>query len=316
MKRLAVLLALGLVLAACAAGSDDGASEKFSGSIDGGGETVFYEDEAGSDGDSFARETPANLEVRLDVVADRKVIRQASLQLHASDTRAAFDEIVRLTESVGGFVANANVFPFEGEDAQPDVSMTLRIPADQLTSVMTTIKGSVDEVVAESQGAQDVTEQFVDLEARLRNLEALEVELRALLEEVRQQPDVDPEKLLTVFNELSSVRGQIEQIQGQINYLSDLTAMATLDVQVSQTPIAIPIVASAWAPAEAAKDALRSLVTALQGIADWAINFALFPLPVLLLVLGIPATVGFFVYRRFKNRRETGGPPAPAPAES
>lgn len=311
MKRLAVLLALGLVIAACSAGDDSGAF----------GETALSGAAAGTvpasiDDESFAEEAPANFDVRLDVVVDRKVIRQASLQLHASDTRATFDEIVRLTESVGGFVANANVFPFEGEDAQPDVSMTLRIPAGQLTSVMTTIKGSVDEVVAESQSAQDVTEQFVDLEARLRNLEALEVELRALLEDVRKQPDADPVKLLTVFNELFSVRGQIEQIQGQINYLSDLTAMATLDVQVSQTPIDIPIVASAWAPAEAAKDALRSLVTALQGIANWAISFALFTLPVLLLTLGIPATLGFFVYRRIKNRRGVGGPQTPAPAGS
>lgn len=311
MKRLAVLLALGLVIAACSAGDDSGAF----------GETALSGAATGTvpasiDDESFAEEAPANFDVRLDVVVDRKVIRQASLQLHASDTRATFDEIVRLTESVGGFVANANVFPFEGEDAQPDVSMTLRIPAGQLTSVMTTIKGSVDEVVAESQSAQDVTEQFVDLEARLRNLEALEVELRALLEDVRKQPDADPVKLLTVFNELFSVRGQIEQIQGQINYLSDLTAMATLDVQVSQTPIDIPIVASAWAPAEAAKDALRSLVTALQGIANWAISFALFTLPVLLLTLGIPATLGFFVYRRIKNRRGVGGPQTPAPAGS
>lgn len=316
MKRLAVLLALGLVLAACTAGDDSGAFEgpdiAFASEGDGGG--FVSEDKV--DGESLAREAPGIFDVRLDVVGDRKVIRRASLQLHSSDTRATFDEIVRLTESVGGFVANANVFPVEGDDAQPDISMTLRIPADQLTAVMTTIKESVDEVVAESQGAEDVTEQFVDLEARLRNLQALEVELRALLEEVRKQPDADPVKLLTVFNELSSVRGQIEQIQGQINYLTDLTAMATLDVRVSQTPTAIPIVASAWAPAEAAKDALRSLVNALQGLADWAINFALFTLPVLLLVLGIPVTVGFLVYRRFKNRGNTEGPSAPAPAGS
>ncbi|MFB3110001.1 MAG: DUF4349 domain-containing protein, partial [Acidimicrobiia bacterium] len=129
MKRLAVLLALGLVIAACSAGDDSGAF----------GETALSGAAAGTvpasiDDESFAEEAPANFDVRLDVVVDRKVIRQASLQLHASDTRATFDEIVRLTESVGGFVANANVFPFEGEDAQPDVSMTLRIPAGQLTS--------------------------------------------------------------------------------------------------------------------------------------------------------------------------------------
>ena len=74
--------------------------------------------------------------------------------------------------------------------------MNLRVPADELSSVMATIKKSVDEVVTESQDAEDVTDQFVDLEARLTNLEALEVELVALLTEVREQPDADPAKLL------------------------------------------------------------------------------------------------------------------------
>jgi hypothetical protein len=295
MKRLAALLALGLVLSACTAGDDSAAFEEFYA----GDDAQLLRADSG-DGESLS--APANLDIKLDVVEDRKVIRRANLQLHDSDTRTTFDEIIRLTESVGGFVSSANVFPFEGADDQPDVSMTLRIPADQLSAVMATIKGSVDEVVAESQGAEDVTEQFVDLEARLRNLEALEIELRALLEEVRRQPNADPVKLLTVFSELSSVRGQIEQIQGQINYLTDLTALATLEIYISQTPIAVPIVAGAWAPAEAAKDALRNLVTALQGIADWSIGFVLFTLPVLLLILGIPGAIGLYIYRRFRNR--------------
>ena len=105
-------------------------------------------------------DVPTALNVQFDVVDNRQVIRRASLQLHASDTRAAFDEIIRLTEIAGGFVANANVFPFQSEDAQPEVSITVRIPAGQLNSTMNAIKKSVDEVVSESQSAQDVTEQF------------------------------------------------------------------------------------------------------------------------------------------------------------
>ncbi len=302
MKRLAALLAFGLVLAACSAGNDSGAFEESSGGFPKDGDDAQLPGVNSGDSDSESLEAPRNVNIQFDVVEDRMVIRRANLQLHASDTRVTFDEIIRLTESVGGFVASANVFPFEGTEDQPDVSMTLRIPADQLTAVMVTIKDSVDEVIAESQSAEDVTEQFVDLEARLTNLEALEVELRALLEEVRKQPDADPVKLLTVFSELSSVRGQIEQIQGQINYLTDLNALATLEIYVSQTPIAVPIVAGAWAPAEAAKDALRNLVTALQGIADWSINFVLFTLPVLLAIFAIPGAVGFYIYRRFRNR--------------
>lgn len=314
MKRLAALLALLLILAACSGDeSGEGALFRVTGGEAGESGTP------GADEDSAAdSEAPGQVDVAFDVIDDRKVIRRANFQLHSSDTRQTYDEIVSLAESVGGFVASANVFPFEGdENAQPDVAVTLRIPADQLTSVMDSIRDSVDEVVSESQGAQDVTDQFVDLDARLRNLKALEIELRALLEEVRQQPDADPQKLLTVFNELSSVRGQIEQIQGQLNVLANLTALATLEIHISQTPKAAPIVGQPWEPLVAAREALSSLVTSLQDVADWAINFALFVLPMLLLTIGIPVAIGYTLYRRYFGRGRKQGPPTtPTPAES
>lgn len=309
MKRLTLLLILSLGLAACAGSSDSSTDELMTPDRS----SVGADDQGGEAGPDTA--ASKEIAVNFDLIDDRKVIRRASLTLHASDTRAAYEEIVRMTESIGGFVSNAEVFPSDDE-GQPQVSITVRLPAEQLNATMTAIKDSVDEVVTESQGAQDVTEQFVDLEARLINLEALEVELRALLAEVRQQPEADPEKILTVFNELASVRGQIEQIQGQINYLSDLTALATLDVYVTQTPSAVPIVENPWAPADVAKDALRGLVTSLQAIADWAISFAISTLPVLLIALGIPLTVGYYLYRRIRGIGDRGGPAAPSPAES
>ncbi|MFP4552831.1 MAG: DUF4349 domain-containing protein [Actinomycetota bacterium] len=302
-RTFALMLAVSLVLTACA-GDDDA-----------GGESVTEETVAAaeSDGGEFSERTSddgSDVRVDLDAGDDREVIRRASLELHASDTRAAFDEIVTMVESVGGFVANANVFPTSSEDEQPRVSMTLRVPSAELNQTMTAIKESVDDVVAESQRAEDVTEQFIDLEARLTNLQALETELRALLEEVRMQEDADPEKLLRVFNELSSVRGQIEQIQGQINYLEEATTLATLEVQLTQTPSSAPIVDEAWAPAKTVRDALGDLVNGLQGVADWAINFVLYVLPMLLIILGPIAAIGVFVYRRFLRKPAAGATPA------
>jgi hypothetical protein len=208
------------------------------------------------------------------------------------------------------------VHPVEGEEDQPSVTMTLRIPAAELTETMGAIKGSVEKVVSESQNAQDVSEQYIDLEARLTNLEALEVELRALLAEVRQQPEADPDKLLRVFSEISSVRSQIEQIQGQLNYLDDVVDLATLSVGLTPTPAVVPIVEDTWEPVEVARDALRSLVSGLQGVAAWAINFALFTLPMLLLTVGIPLLIGWVVYRQWRKRRPPVPPSAPAPTEA
>jgi hypothetical protein len=317
MKRFALILALGLVVAACA--GDSSVSETFSeigAGLDGGGENAAVATDttmAGSEGEPT--DDSGAIGVNLDVSQDRKVIRQARLELQADDTRAAFDRIVELAEAAGGFISNATVSPVEGEDDQPEVVMTLRIPAAQLTQTMASIKGSVEEVISESQGAQDVTDQYIDLEARLTNLSALEVELRALLVEVRQQPDADPDELLRVFTEISNVRGEIEQIQGQLNYLDDVVALASLDISLTPTPSVVPIVEDTWEPVEVARDALRNLVSGLQDVADWGIHFAIYTLPMLILTLGLPLIIGFVIYRQWRKRR----PPTaktPVPTET
>lgn len=313
MRQIAMTLALGLVLGACSGATDEAATditEAGSGTVtaDRAEAALSPEEE-----EALYRDGDGGFDLTLQILDERKVIRQARLELHADDTRAAYDEIVRLAENAGGFVAQASVSPTFGEESQPEVTLTLRIPSDRLNATLTAIKGLADEVVSENQGAQDVTEQFIDLEARLTNLQTLEVELRALLEEVRQQPDADPEKLLRVFNEISAVRGQIEQIQGQLNFLEDMTALATLDLTITQTPSMVPITDEPWAPGEAAREALGSLVTGLQGTAELAIGFVLFVLPMMLLVLGIPGAIALFVYRRVRKGGDGPVEPAPSP---
>jgi hypothetical protein len=300
---------MGLALAACSGADNAAMPVSGEGPVDEAAPTTFAAGEL-AEGDGGGEQAVA---VDIELAQNRKVIRNADLQIEADDTRAAIDRIVALVEAAGGFVADATVNPVEDPEDQPTASMTLRIPSAELSRVMNQIKDSVQKVVSESQSADDVTEQFIDLEARLTNLEALEVELRALLTEVRQQPDADPDKLLRVFNEVAAVRGQIEQIQGQLDYLENVVDLATLSIGLTPTPAVVPIVEDTWEPIEVARDALRSLVAGLQGVADWAINFALYTLPMLLILLGIPAIVGFFVYRQWRKRRPGPAPTPPPP---
>ncbi|MFZ0015216.1 MAG: DUF4349 domain-containing protein [Acidimicrobiia bacterium] len=290
----ALLISMAIILAACSGG--DAGAELLAGSV-GDDSTHSQSDEA-----------TAPMDVALDVQEGRQVVRRASLELRADDTRAAFDRIVAMVQEIGGFVADANVYPTTSDEAEPQVTMTLRVPEDQLNETLDAIKGSVDEVVSETQGAEDVTEEFVDLEARLTNLEALETELRALLQETRMKADADPDAILRVFDEVASVRGQIEQLQGRLDYLSDLTALATVQVGITQTPSAAPLVDVPWDPGATVREATGNLVSGLQGAADWLINFGLFALPMLLIVLGPLAIVGAIVYKRF-FRRPTGSAP-------
>jgi hypothetical protein len=99
--------------------------------------------------------------------------------------------------------------------------------------------------------------------------------------------------------------------------------MATLSIYLAPTPAAVPIVEETWAPLEVARDSLRNLVSGLQDIGEWAINFALYTLPLLLLLVGIPLLIVYLIYRRWKKHRPAPPPPPepippvfPTPAKS
>ncbi len=320
-RAIVVIGVMGFLLAACG-GSD--AAETFSeiGDTLDTGEAPLAFDDGGTavdpmDSDEARSASGEKLSLDIAVTTDRKVIRNVSLQLAADDTRAAYEAIAAIAEQNGGFVSAAEVSP-TGDGEQPFVRITVRVPSSNLSDALDGFRDSAAEVLAESQGADDVTESFIDLEAQLANLTVLETELRALLEEVRKQPEADPDKLLRVFTEISNTRSQIEQIQGQLNYLNDAVDLATVTMSIEPTPAAVPIVEENWAPINTVRDASRDLVSGLQGILDTAITFVIAVLPMLLIAVGLPGLVLYVLYRMWRSRRglpTASGPPAPLASE-
>ncbi len=241
----------------------------------------------------------------------RKVIRNAQLALESKDTVALFDQITALVEGSGGYIVDATIQPTE-DDVPPVISATLRVPNNGLSTSLAAIEKLADEVVSKSLSSQDVTEEFVDIEARLGNLKALEVELRKLLIEVSDNTNADPGKLLQVYTEISDVRLQIEEIEGRKQALTNLVALATVQISIAPVPTIVPIVEKPWQPAIVAKGALADTVEAGQSVVEWGIRFGLNTLPILI-VIGIPAWfVARWGIRRYRRMR-----PAPAqPAET
>jgi hypothetical protein len=237
-------------------------------------------------------------------VNDRKVIYDGQMQLEAADTRAAFDRIIALVQGSGGFVAATSIGDTTEADEQPTIFLTVRLPADNLTATLTEIRAVADRVVTESLQSQDVTDQFVDIEAQLRNLTALETELLALLAELRDNSNADPAKLLQVFDQIRATRGEIEQLEGRRQMLENLVSLATLQIGIVPLPSSAPIVPTdpAWEPATQARDALRDLVGALQGLGDGLIRIGLYTLPILIIVVGPLVLIGWFIWKRVKRR--------------
>jgi hypothetical protein len=233
---------------------------------------------------------------------DRKIIYTVNLDLVVEDTEVAFQEIQRLAEEVGGFVSQSNMWR---QEDHPRGSLTVRVPAETLDETLDQFKALAVDVESQSKDSQDVTEEYVDLEARLENEKRTERELQELLESRSDRGKT--EDILEVHRELSRVRSQIEQLQGRMTYLDNLSSLATVHISLTPDVLAQPVVVAGWRPKGTALTAVKMLVNALQSLADAAIMFFVLVLPILI-VIAIPLVALFlllrFVVRRMRKRRK------------
>jgi len=228
---------------------------------------------------------------------ERMIIRTADLSLVVTDAEPAMKSITDMVIGMGGYVADSSAWR-EGEQLR--ARMTVRVPAGDLDGALAAIKALAVRVQRENIGGQDVTEEYTDLNAQLVNLEATENELRELLAEVRQRTQ-KAEDILQVHRELTNIRGEIERVKGRMQYLSTLTAMATLNIELIPDVLAKPVVEPGWRPLETLKNASRALVNALKGLANALIWLVIYVLPLLILI-AIPIVVIILLVRWLVRR--------------
>jgi hypothetical protein len=236
-------------------------------------------------------------------IAERMVIHTVELRLIVKDTQASLEAVQSLAGELGGYVASSRT---RHTEEQLSASLTLRVPADQLITALEKLRALALEVDSESITGEDVTQEYVDLEARLRNEEAYEKELLALLTETRERTS-RAEDILAVYERLTEARGRIEQIKGRMQYLENMSAMATITVELIPSELMQPITVAGWHPTGTARSAIRALINALQRFVDAGIWIVLFGLPVLI-IIAVPIVVLWYVIRwvRRRKRKSTG----------
>jgi hypothetical protein len=210
----------------------------------------------------------------------RMIVRTANVNITVADTARTVEAVTQSVEGMGGYVSGSNVWR-EGELLR--AKLTLRVPADRLTAALASIRKLSKRVDNETIASEDVSQEFVDLDARVRNLEATEEELRQLLVVARQNSRKATE-VLEVHQQLMSIRGEIEQAKGRMRYLSQVTALSTIALEVTPDAIAKPVVEPGWQPIVVAKDAVRALIGMLQGLANVAIWVVIYVLPLFALL--------------------------------
>jgi len=199
-----------------------------------------------------------------ELAVERKIIRTGHITLEVEDIAGTVGKVAQVADELGGYVVSSH--KREGETKNYG-SVTIRVPADRFGEAFDRLRQLAVKVPFESTESRDVTEEYVDLQARLHNLEATETQYLVLMEKAETV-----EEMLKVQQALSNVRGQIEQIEGRIKYLERTSDMALIEVSLEETKK----LAERWSGFDAFKSAVRGLTTFWRGIATGLIWIGVF----------------------------------------
>lgn len=264
---------------AAAAGSSSGSTDNSTGNA--GGQPVEY---GVGEGKNVSNIQSAN----------RMIIKNGLLTLEVKDVDVAIDGVTQIAGDLGGYIISSRVWFQDTNGKNMKYStITLGVPVDQFEQMLRRLRGLSLKVIDESDTGEDVTDQFVDLNSQLQNLQATRDRLRDFLKNAKTVDEA-----LKVNQELTNIEGQIEQIQGKMNYLTNRSAYSTITVtlnpeppQFTPTPTATPTLTPTptatstpvpWKPGETFNSAGKTLSGAYKGIANVLIWMIVFVLPIVL----------------------------------
>ena len=167
------------------------------------------------------------------VTIERKIIRNADLQLEANSPEESQQKITQIAESKGGFVVESTQSSSDVKATTRDtVTMTVRVPAAKFNEALDEIRQTANRAIVETVKGEDVTEEFIDIEARLKTKKALEEQFLEIMKQSKSVADA-----LNVQRELAEVRGEIEKIEGRKRFLESQASLSTIKIRL-QTPTA------------------------------------------------------------------------------
>lgn len=212
--------------------------------------------------------------------SDRIIIQDTSLSLQVKDVTQTIDEIEEKTKSFGGFLINSQLSRPEGAASG---SISVRIPEEKRKEAMDAFKKMAVKVVSESVNGRDVTDQYVDLEARLEVLYKTKIKYEEILEKAEKVTD-----LMSVQQQLTNLQSQIDNLKGQQKYYEQSAKLSRITIYLSTDELALPYApTNEWRPAVIFKEAVRSLLRTFRSIGSlmiWAAVYIPILIPILLVI--------------------------------
>lgn len=230
---------------------------------------------------------------------DQKIIMVSTLSVAVQDVAGAFEQVGAIAAGAGGFVASSS---FGRQDDGETATATVRVPSSAYQDTLTRLR-KLGDVQSEDTNTNDVTEQYTDLQSRLRSLQAA---LQTYLQFLNRAGDIG--QVLQVQDRINQTQAEIEQVQGRINMLDNRTELATITVSLNPPAVAKEPKTGGGGPLETARDAFQTSLAVLLGAATVALAVAAFSW--WLVPLG---AAGWYLGQRQLRASRTRQAPPPAP---
>ena len=249
--------------------------------------------------------------------SDHMIVKNGDIELLVKDTDVALDGVTQIVGDSQGFIVSSKVSyqDYYGTNYKY-AALTIDVPVDKFENALRRLRGLAIRVTNENETGQDVTDQYVDLQAQLQNLEATRDRIKGFLDQAKTVDDA-----LKINQQLSDIEGQIEQIKGKINYLSTRSAFSTITITldpdlptivatftltatITPTPTLSPIQPlGPWDPGRTTQQASRALVVTYRAIIEMLIWIILVLVPILAPPILVLWLIVWLVRRR--NRKPT-----------
>jgi hypothetical protein len=231
--------------------------------------------------------------VALQTGADQKIIADAQLDIEVQpgEFQAAFTQALLLADRYGGYVVMSSSEASGEDDAMKSGVVSIRIPAGSFDNAVSDA-GGLGELKDQVITTQDVTEEFVDLEAHIVIAEARVDALLELMDKAETVQDI-----LTVQEYLTAAQGELEALKGRLRYLDEHTSYSTVTMTIHEVGVEV-VTAEGWGTVDSLRSALHNLVGAFNAIVR-----GLGVLVPILVVLAIVGLIVYFIWRRVAKRR-------------
>ncbi|HEY5728870.1 MAG TPA: DUF4349 domain-containing protein [Anaerolineales bacterium] len=236
------------------------------------------------------------------LTTERLVIQNVDMSIVVADPKARMGEIADMAVEMGGYVVSSNLYQstFGPNNIEvPEGSITIRVPSNQLDAALESIKEDVVEVTYENRYGQDITDQYVDAQSRLKAKQDAEKKLLQIMDTAEKAEDV-----LAIYLQVQNIQTEIEVLKGQIKYYEESAALSAISIRLVAEETVKPIEIGGWKLQGTANDAVQDLIRFTQGFTQFLIRFVLSYLPALILI-AIPSYAVFIggraLIRRFRK---------------